>query len=58
MKVVSYLGLNRPQQKNAFGINLVNLLNDAVDKITAENTSRVIILRSMIPNIFCAGDYI
>ncbi|KAF7264476.1 hypothetical protein GWI33_023159 [Rhynchophorus ferrugineus] len=49
------LGLNRPQQKNAFGVNLVNLLKDALDKIRHENICRVLILRSMVPKIFCAG---
>lgn len=49
------LGLNRPEAKNSFGKRLVNQLNEAVSNIQRDDKVRVLILRSLVPNIFCAG---
>ncbi|XP_060521980.1 methylglutaconyl-CoA hydratase, mitochondrial [Cylas formicarius] len=52
---VAVLGFNRPEQKNALSVNLVRELSKAIDKINYENVARVVILRSVVPKIFCAG---
>ncbi|CAG9763175.1 unnamed protein product [Ceutorhynchus assimilis] len=52
---ITILGLNRSEQKNAFSINLVNQLHHYIDKLKYENRTKVAILRSTSPKIFCAG---
>lgn len=49
------LGLNRPSVCNALGKTLVNQLNDAISSIKRDTKLRVLIIRSMVPKIFCAG---
>ncbi len=52
---IAVLGLNRPDARNAFGKNLVNQLTDAVSTIEQDKKVRVLILRSLVPKVFCAG---
>ncbi|XP_030759198.1 methylglutaconyl-CoA hydratase, mitochondrial [Sitophilus oryzae] len=52
---IAILGLNRPEQRNAFSVNLVDSLSKTIDKLRYDGTARVIILRSMVPKVFCAG---
>lgn len=52
---IAVLGLNRPSAKNAFGRNLVTLLSDSLHKIRKDEKVRVLILRSLVPKVFCAG---
>eukprot|EP00095_Tigriopus_kingsejongensis_P007767 maker-scaffold154_size301342-snap-gene-2.19 protein:Tk07767 transcript:maker-scaffold154_size301342-snap-gene-2.19-mRNA-1 annotation:"methylglutaconyl- mitochondrial-like" len=49
------LGLNRPQAKNSFSKNLVQLLSEAVEAVRFDKNCRVVILKSTSPGIFCAG---
>lgn len=49
------LGFNRPDQRNAFSVNLVKELHHYIEKIKYENVTKVVILRSMVPKVFCAG---
>lgn len=49
------LGLNRPATRNALGQTLVNQLNDAISCIKEDTKLRVLIVRSLVPKIFCAG---
>ncbi|XP_054010785.1 methylglutaconyl-CoA hydratase, mitochondrial [Hylaeus anthracinus] len=49
------LGLNRPAARNALGKNLVNQLSDAISCIKEDTKLRVLIVRSLVPKIFCAG---
>ncbi|XP_076812652.1 methylglutaconyl-CoA hydratase, mitochondrial-like [Clavelina lepadiformis] len=49
------LGMNRPKAKNSFSKNLSNLLCDTVEKLKYDQNLRVLIVRSMVPGIFCAG---
>ncbi|ALC42095.1 CG8778 [Drosophila busckii] len=54
-KGITVLGLNRPATKNAFSRGLVNTFSDILDDIKRDNGSRVVVLRSLSPGIFCAG---
>ncbi|XP_043680124.1 methylglutaconyl-CoA hydratase, mitochondrial [Vespula pensylvanica] len=49
------LGLNRPNTRNAFGRNLVSQLNNAISTIKQDDKLRVLIIRSLVPFVFCAG---
>ncbi|XP_023162386.1 methylglutaconyl-CoA hydratase, mitochondrial [Drosophila hydei] len=52
---ITVLGLNRPAAKNAFSRGLVNTFSDILQDIKRDNGSRVVVLRSLTPGIFCAG---
>ncbi|XP_015113560.1 methylglutaconyl-CoA hydratase, mitochondrial isoform X2 [Diachasma alloeum] len=52
---IAVLGLNRPAARNSFGRNLVSLLSESLHKIRDDEKVRVLILRSLVPKIFCAG---
>ena len=52
---IAVLGLNRPEAKNALSKSLVTQLLDALGTIRENDKVRVLILRSMIPNVFCSG---
>lgn len=54
-KNISIIGLNRPAAKNAFSHSLVNQLSSIVEHLKYDKDSRVVILRSLVPGIFCAG---
>ncbi|KOC65835.1 Enoyl-CoA hydratase domain-containing protein 2, mitochondrial [Habropoda laboriosa] len=49
------LGLNRPAVCNALGKTLVNQFSDAISSVREDNKLRVLIIRSLVPKIFCAG---
>jgi methylglutaconyl-CoA hydratase len=48
-------GLNRPKAKNAFGGQLLPLLEEALNAVAFDKNVRSIIVRSTTPGIFCAG---
>ncbi|XP_003703564.1 methylglutaconyl-CoA hydratase, mitochondrial [Megachile rotundata] len=52
---IAVLGLNRPTVCNALGKTLVTQLTDAISSIKRDSKMRVLIIRSMVPKIFCAG---
>ena len=52
---IAVLALNRPESRNALGKYLVEQLNDALFNIKNDNKIRALILRSLVPRIFCAG---
>lgn len=52
---IAVLGLNRPAARNSFGKALVSQLNEALDSIRQNSKLRVLILRSLIPKVFCSG---
>ena len=54
-KGITILGLNRPEAKNAFSRGLVATFNKIVADLKRDNESRVVILRSLTPGVFCAG---
>jgi len=52
---IAVIGLNRPAARNAIGRNLANQLHEAVEDLKYKNNLRVLIIRSLVPGIFCAG---
>ncbi|CAK9814171.1 Methylglutaconyl-CoA hydratase, mitochondrial [Anthophora plagiata] len=49
------LGLNRPTVCNALGKTLVNQFSNAISSVREDTKLRVLIIRSLVPKIFCAG---
>jgi len=54
-KGIVVMSINRPAAKNALSKNLGRLLECHMDTLSNDSTSRVLILRSAVPKIFCAG---
>ncbi|XP_070152840.1 methylglutaconyl-CoA hydratase, mitochondrial [Polyergus mexicanus] len=52
---IAVLGLNRPVARNSLGKVLVSQLNEALASIKQNNKLRVLIIRSLVPKVFCAG---
>lgn len=52
---ITVLGLNRPEAKNSFSRGLVATFSNIIEELKKDNKSRVVILRSLTPGIFCAG---
>lgn len=52
---IAIIGLNKPDTKNAFSKPMVKHLYDALDVLAHDKSVRVVIIRSMLPNVFCAG---
>lgn len=52
---IAVLGLNRSEARNAFGKSLVSQMFDAVATVRENDKVRVLILRSLVPKVFCAG---
>lgn len=53
---ITVFGFNRPKQKNALSANLVTELQNSLHKVMFEASTRVLIIRSLVPGIFCAGN--
>jgi len=49
------VGLNRPAAKNSLGRNLGKMLVETFQSLQNDKNIRVILIRSMVPGIFCAG---
>lgn len=52
---VTVFGMNRPERKNALGVNLVNKLNMELDNISCDEKARVLVIKSLVKGIFCSG---
>lgn len=52
---ISILTLNRPEAKNAIGTQLLTELEECIEKVHFDRSIRVLIVRSIVPNTFCAG---
>lgn len=52
---VIVFGLNRPEQKNAMSMNLLQHLHNEVDKIPFDDNAKVLVIRSLVQGAFCAG---
>ncbi|XP_071542282.1 methylglutaconyl-CoA hydratase, mitochondrial-like isoform X1 [Panulirus ornatus] len=52
---VTVLGFNRPATKNAISKNLLKECREAIEDAQHDRNVRVVLLRSMIQGVFCAG---
>lgn len=52
---IAVLGLNRPEARNAFGRALLGQLSEALARVRADEKVRVLIIRSLVPRVFCSG---
>lgn len=52
---IALFSMNRPEAKNSISRNLLKLFYEAIDSVRYDKSVRVIILRSCVPNVFCAG---
>jgi hypothetical protein len=52
---VSVLSLTRPDARNAIGRQLLSELQEALTILRQERSTRCVIVRSLVPNVFCAG---
>lgn len=52
---ISVLSLKRPEAKNALGIQLVDELGITVAAIADNWKTRCLVIKSAVPDIFCAG---
>ncbi|MDK2413677.1 enoyl-CoA hydratase-related protein, partial [Aphanizomenon sp. 202] len=48
-------GFNRPAAKNAISKNLLKEFMEAIEDVRHSRDVRVVVLRSLVPGIFCAG---
>jgi len=52
---VAVIGFNRPKAKNAVSRKMLAEINAAIDHLKFDKNLRVLIIRSMVPGVFCAG---
>ncbi|XP_064484028.1 methylglutaconyl-CoA hydratase, mitochondrial-like [Ornithodoros turicata] len=52
---VAVLALNRPAARNAISRSLLEATEDVVQTLQRDTSLRVLLLRSLVPGVFCAG---
>ncbi|KAJ8681859.1 hypothetical protein QAD02_017651 [Eretmocerus hayati] len=52
---IAVLGLRRPTARNALGKRLLKELYDALDNLQKDDKVRALIVRSLVPGVFCSG---
>lgn len=52
---VAVIALNRPKAKNSFGNLLTSLFVDHLESLKYDKDTRVLIIRSLVPGVFCVG---
>lgn len=52
---IAVLGLNRHETRNAFSRKLVDEFSSSLSILRNDDKIRILIIRSLVPNIFCAG---
>ncbi|XP_075232084.1 methylglutaconyl-CoA hydratase, mitochondrial [Lycorma delicatula] len=54
-KGITVLGLNKTSSKNSLSKSLIEQFNFVLENIECSERTRVLILRSLVPRVFCAG---
>jgi methylglutaconyl-CoA hydratase len=54
-KGISVISFNRPKAKNALGKQLVEELSENLKTVRFDKETRVLIIKSEVPGIFCSG---
>ena len=52
---IAIIGLNKAATKNAFSRSMVDHFTRTVEMLNHDKNVRVVIIRSLVPGIFCAG---
>jgi len=52
---IAVVSINRPEAKNALSINLMGLFEKHMDTLAVDRNVRAVVLRSLVPGVFCAG---
>lgn len=52
---IAYLTMNRPEAKNALSRSFVSQFESCLQYLKTESWPRVVIVRSQVPGVFCAG---
>lgn len=52
---VAFLTMNRPKGKNSLSRNFLTHLEQSLQQLKDERSVRVLIMRSVVPGVFCAG---
>lgn len=52
---IAIIGLNKPETRNAFNRTMVKNFSTALDFLAHDKNVRVVIIRSLLPGVFCAG---
>lgn len=52
---IAIIGMNKPDTKNAFSLSLVQNFCKTLDVLAHDKNVRVVIIRSLVPGVFCAG---
>lgn len=54
---IAVVTFNSPKNKNAFSATLVRELNTVLDNVYYDSDLRVVVFRSLVPGVFCAGGF-
>lgn len=52
---IAIIAINRPQAKNAISVRFLQLFTEALESLKHDKTVKAVIVRSLVPGIFCAG---
>ena len=52
---VAIISFNRPQAKNALSSHFLQKLTEALESLKHDKSVRAVVVRSLVPGIFCAG---
>lgn len=52
---VIVMTINRPAAKNSLSKNLMRLFDEHITTLSEDTTARAVVLRSVVPRVFCAG---
>lgn len=52
---IAIIGLNKPETRNAFSRSMIGSLANAIDVLVHDKSVRAVIIRSMLPDVFCSG---
>lgn len=52
---IAVLTLNRPEAKNAIGVEMLSNLRASLENLQFHSSARILIIYSTVPGVFCAG---
>lgn len=52
---IAVLTLNRPEARNAIGVEMLSNLRTRLENLQFNSSARILIICSTVPGVFCAG---